>query len=128
MKQAEYRQIIPPDQWEIPDKPGENILTLLGAYAPPEIAQTAVRVQYSVIRMADEAMSLGRYTIDMPTRSDADQARADRVIHGYYKTWLTRSNRLINMVRREFDPEAKLIPVDKSQLPEMGRGARIRRT
>jgi hypothetical protein len=118
MKQAEYRQIIPPDQWEIPDQLGENLLTLLGAYAPPEIAQMAVRVQYSAIRMADEVRSLGRYTIDMPTRSDADQAGADSVINRYYKMWLTRSNRLMNMVRREFDPEAKLIPLDKGQLPQ----------
>jgi hypothetical protein len=57
MKQREYRQIIPPDQWEIPGRLGEDILTLLGAYALPEIAQMTEQVQDSVVRTADEAMS-----------------------------------------------------------------------
>lgn len=94
-KQREYRQIIPLDQWEIPGRLGKDILTLLGAYAPPEIAQMAEQVQDSVVRTADEAMSLGRNTINLPSRSHEDRARADRVIGGYYKEWLICSNRLL---------------------------------
>jgi hypothetical protein len=117
-KQREYRQIIPPDQWGIPGRLGEDILILLGSYAPPEIVQIAEQVQDTVVRMADEAMSLGRNVINRPSRLGEDRARADRVIGGYYKEWLIRSNRLLNMIRYEFDPKGKPSPIDKSQVPD----------
>jgi hypothetical protein len=115
-KRAEYRSYDRPEDWHLPKQLNPKVDTLLKIFAPPRIVDLTVRSSFVATRTVDEAMSLGRNTIRNRDRSSEDINKSDETILGWYKAWLMSSNQLLNAIRHELDPEAVLIPLDRSRL------------
>jgi hypothetical protein len=116
VKQAEYRDILPPDQWALPDPLQESTKIHLTIFASLEIMRVADVAERASVRMADEAMSAGRFAIEDATARE-DVGRADDVIDEFYRSWRAATNRLQNSIRNELAPGSEHVPVDESRLP-----------
>jgi hypothetical protein len=105
VKQAEYRRIVPPDQWSLPDRIPESTRVHLAIFGSPEAIGLSTDAERTSVRVADEAMSLGRAAIG--AGFDPDAVRADEVINGFYDSWLETTTRLKNQIRSELAPGSK---------------------
>jgi hypothetical protein len=117
VKQAEYREVTPPEEWMIPAGLDENTKLQLQTLGSPEVTNVIKDAEFAATRLVDEARSLGLSTI----RSGgilSDQGVAHRVIAGWYKSWLIRANRVVNLIRADLDPSLAPVPLSKDRIPE----------
>jgi hypothetical protein len=116
VKQAEYRDILPPDQWALPDLLQESTKIHLAIFASLAIMRDADVAERASIRVADEAMSAGRFAVEGAAARE-DAGRSDDVIDNSYRSWLAATNRLQNSIRNELAPGSEHVPVDENRFP-----------